>query len=72
MYFFFFKKETKNQTVFLKHFCFMVVSYNDVLFPQQPLTKEVVPFRVQVGLVGQTAAHHVQTVILAGFQGHLA
>lgn len=42
------------------------------LFPGRSLTEEVVPFCVQVGLVGQTPTHHIQTVILAGFQGHLA
>lgn len=36
------------------------------------LTQKVVPLGVQVGLVGQTAAHHVETVVLAGLEGHLA
>lgn len=40
--------------------------------PHWPLTEEVVPLRVQVGLVGQTPTHHVETVVLAGLQRHLA
>lgn len=36
------------------------------------LTEEVVPLRVQVRLVGQAASHHVQAVVLAGLQRHLA
>lgn len=42
------------------------------LFACRLLTEEVVPLRVQVCLVSQTATHHIQTVILAGFQGYLA
>jgi len=36
------------------------------------LTEEVVPLGVQVGLVGQTPPQHVQTVVLARLQRHLA
>lgn len=36
------------------------------------LTQEVVPLRVQVRLIGQTAPHHIQAVVLARLQGHLA
>lgn len=38
----------------------------------RPLTQKVVPLGVQVGLVGQAAAHHVETVVLARLEGHLA
>lgn len=36
------------------------------------LTQKVVPLCVEVSLVGQTATHHVETVVLARLEGHLA
>jgi len=36
------------------------------LEPELELTDEVVPLGVQVGLVGQAAAHHIKTVVPAG------
>lgn len=36
------------------------------------LTQEVIPFCVQVGLIGEAPTHDVETVVLAGLQCHLA
>lgn len=40
--------------------------------PKASLTQEVIPFCVQVGLIGQAATHDVETVVFAGLQRHLA
>lgn len=32
------------------------------------LTDVFAPFWVQIGLIGQTALHHIQTVVVAGLQ----
>lgn len=46
---------------------YTLAAYQDV-FQFKP-TNEIVPFVVQVGLIGQAALHHVEAESVAGLQG---